>query len=526
MANKSVQVKKWRWIIFVVLIAVGLVGAVCSVVLMPMLTEFIFDTVVTNMMVLNPSSAIYPDWKDPPLPLYSSFYFFHVENPDAIVMNQRPVVAEKGPYVYRIEVPRANVTFHGNGTLSSVQMYKYIFEPSLSVGPETDTFTLINPVAVSTTILAKDFPKAVKRQLSLQMVELNETVFMNRSVAEILWGYEDGFISLANKYFSIPGWDTDLFGLLWGRNNSDLGVYTVYDGTEDQSMLNTFDRFNGRTELDWWFSPEANMLNGTDGTMYHPYISRDEKLELFHPDVCRSLPYLYEKDMNFKGVPLFKFVLANYTYANGTVHPPNEGFYREDMWAPSGLLRQDPCRFGQPMALSNPHFLDGDPILYDAIDGLSPNKDDHESYLAMEERMGMPYVFKLRLQINSLLEPVEDIRQVEIVSRVYFPLVWFEQSVEVDDTIVSLYKKGFVTSEKVMDALQWFFFACGLILAAVSTYWFIRWYRRRQLSKSEEELKGTEETDVEVFKKADVSEVEKQEDNLGFEEERMETGSS
>ncbi|PIK62896.1 putative scavenger receptor class B member 1 [Apostichopus japonicus] len=161
-----------------------------------------------------------------------------------------------------------------------------------------------------------------------------------------------------------------------------------------------------------------------------------------------------------------------------------------------------------------------------AIDGLSPNKDDHESYLAMEERMGMPYVFKLRLQINSLLEPVEDIRQVENVSRVYFPLVWFEQSVEVDDTIVSLYKKGFVTSEKVMDALQWFFFACGLILAAVSTYWFIRWYRRRQLAKNEKELKGTEETDVEVFKKADVSEVEKQEDNLGFEEERMETGSS
>lgn len=66
------------------------------------------------------------------------------------------------------------------------------------------------------TVLAKDFSKPIKNQLSEQMDHLNETIFMNRSVAEILWGYEDGFIGLVDKYFHIPVWDTDQFGILWG----------------------------------------------------------------------------------------------------------------------------------------------------------------------------------------------------------------------------------------------------------------------------------------------------------------------
>lgn len=69
--------------------------------------------------------------------------------------------------------------------------------------------------------------------------------------------------------------------------------------------------------------------------------------EMFFVFVCRSVSLLYEQDITYKGVPLFKFVLANYTYANGTVHPPNKGFYKSGTSVPSGILRQDPCRFGE-----------------------------------------------------------------------------------------------------------------------------------------------------------------------------------
>ncbi|KAJ8045804.1 Scavenger receptor class B member 1 [Holothuria leucospilota] len=475
--------KKRRWLLFISLIVCGIVVAVCSVILMPMLYTAIIDRVVRNMMVLNPSSAIFQDWVTPPLPLYSSFYIFHVENPDAILEGHKPVLTEKGPYVYRVEVPRDNVTLHCNGTISSTQVYTYVYEPSMSVGPETDEFTMVNPIAVATTIHAKDLSLFVKKKLSEQMERLNETVFMNRSVAEILWGYEDNFIKLANQFITIPGWDTDLFGILWGRNNSGLGVYTVYDGSEDQSILNMFERYNGNTELSWWYSPQANMLNGTDGTMYHPFLDREETIQLFHPDLCRSVSMLYEQDITFKGVPLFKFVLANYTYANGTVYPPNEGFYKSGTSVPSGILRQDPCRLGQPLGLSNPHFYEADPILIDSVEGMNPVREKHESFLALEERMGLPYIFKLRLQVNSLMEPVDGISQVEDVPNVYFPLVWFELAVTADDYIISLYDKGFVMTEKILDSVQWILFSIGIILTLCSAYWCLKWWRNSQTEK-------------------------------------------
>ena len=40
-------------------------------------------------------------------------------------------------------------------------------------------------------------------------------------------------------------------------------MFTVYDGVDDKGKLNRIDNWKGQTELDWWATPEANMMNGT-----------------------------------------------------------------------------------------------------------------------------------------------------------------------------------------------------------------------------------------------------------------------
>ena len=40
-------------------------------------------------------------WKEIPVPFYLSIYFFEVVNPDQILKGEKPVVRERGPYVYR-----------------------------------------------------------------------------------------------------------------------------------------------------------------------------------------------------------------------------------------------------------------------------------------------------------------------------------------------------------------------------------------------------------------------------------------
>lgn len=53
---------------------------------------------------------------------------------------------------------------------------------------------------------------------------------------------------------------------------------------------------------------------------------------------------------------------------------------------PPGLLDVRGCYYGFPIALSNPHFLDADPIVLDKIQpgSVNPNPDLHKSYFVIQ----------------------------------------------------------------------------------------------------------------------------------------------
>lgn len=40
-------------------------------------------------------------WKDIPVPFFLSAYFFEVLNPDQVLKGAKPVLSQRGPYVYR-----------------------------------------------------------------------------------------------------------------------------------------------------------------------------------------------------------------------------------------------------------------------------------------------------------------------------------------------------------------------------------------------------------------------------------------
>ncbi len=43
-------------------------------------------------------------------------------------------------------------------------------------------------------------------------------------------------------------------------------------------------------KMSWWSSNQSNMINGTDGAVFHPLINRNELLYIFAADLCR---YVY-----------------------------------------------------------------------------------------------------------------------------------------------------------------------------------------------------------------------------------------
>ncbi|XP_077987922.1 scavenger receptor class B member 1-like isoform X2 [Glandiceps talaboti] len=375
-------------------------------------------------------------------------------------------------------MPRENVTWNDNYTVTYVQPQTYIFDRSLSVGDENDTFTTINIPLVTLADMMKDMPGIVQKLMEDIILASKEELFIELTVKDLVWGYPEPLFKMLQPLVGKSLIPSDRFGFLMGRNNSGVGTFTVFTGKDDKSKLNVVDVWAGKKKLDYWDSEIANKINGTDGSMYHPFARKDEIKYIFTPDMCRSMPYVYESELSYRGVTLWHFPLAKYAYANGTEYPPNQGFCKPKC-VPSGLLNVGACRSGAPMQVSNPHFYDGDPMLAEAIGGLKPSRELHENYMDVEPLMGMPWRFAERLQLNIFAEKVDNIKQTGDIRSLFFPVLWFEQSVLVTDDIVALYKHGFTIPGIVCGIMQYVFYGVGVILIVAVVVIVIRRHRRK-----------------------------------------------
>lgn len=58
---------------------------------------------------------------------------------------------------------------------------------------------------------------------------------------------------------------------------------------------------NGQPKQSVWNDTKCDTYQGTDGTIFHPWIYEDEDIVSFSPDICRSLPAYYEKKTKYAG---------------------------------------------------------------------------------------------------------------------------------------------------------------------------------------------------------------------------------
>lgn len=130
---------------------------------------------------------------------------------------------------------------------------------------------------------------------------------------------------------------------------------------------------------------------------------------MFSPDLCRRISFDFESIISVKGISAFKYsggdrIIDNGYYATltkmhtiyniyhetitflynpGTIHKENR-CYCVGECQPSGLLNVSTCRYGSPAFISFPHFYMADPFYLDAVDGLTPEKEKHQFYMALE----------------------------------------------------------------------------------------------------------------------------------------------
>lgn len=425
------------------------------------------DQVIKNTVIDPKNEMSYTMWKDVPVPFYMSVYFFNVLNPKEILKGEKPMVEQRGPYVYRKRIQKDNVTFHSNGTVSYKEYRTYYFEPTMSSGNESDVVTIPNMLVLGAAVMMENLPFAVRLMISTTFKTFNEGPFLTKTVGELMWGYDSGLVDFLNKY--MPGMlpSSGKFGLFAEFNNSDTGLFTIFTGQDDIRKVHKVDSWNGQTELSNWKSHQCNMINGTAGQMWPPFMTRETTLPFYSPDACRSMELVYQRDGEMKGIPLYRYVAPKTLFANGSDYAPNEGFCP---CRQSGLLNVSSCRHNSPVFISHPHFFNADPVLLDYVQGLNPTEEQHGLYIDIHPLTGVPLNVSIRLQLNLYMKRVSGITETGKISEVVMPMIWFEESGFIDGPILTTFHTNLVVLPMVMEFMQYGFIALGLatlIIAAL-----------------------------------------------------------
>ncbi|KAK5879060.1 hypothetical protein CesoFtcFv8_024405 [Champsocephalus esox] len=415
------------------------VGVICGTLLLVgigLVVSQVFRTFMHNRLkkeiVLVEGSRVFESWKSPPPPVYMEYFFFNVTNVNEFLeRGAKPVVKQIGPYTYREYRTKDNVSMVENGEkVSAYNTKSFVFLREKSVGdPAVDNITTVNiPAWAVMNELKRSFWKAT--MVSVWMNSLGSGPFTTRTVDELLWGYDDPLLA---RIATIKDVET-VFGLMYKKNGSHSGEFVYHTGVKNYMDYGHVETWKGQRQLDFWTSNQSNSINGSDGSAFHPFLDKNERIYIFTSDLCRSIYMEFEKDVEVKGIPAYRFTPPRSVLASKEENPANEGFcVTPQECLGTGLLKVSPCRKGAPVVASFPHFYLGDEKYVAAIEGMSPKREHHQTYLDLNPTTGVIVRANKRAQINILLSKIAGFPTTRNLNDTIFPVMFINETVVIDD---------------------------------------------------------------------------------------------
>jgi hypothetical protein len=412
-----------------------------------------------------------------------------------VKQGEPPFVYQKGPYSYRESREKVNITW-GENNVNYNQITNYTFDPDTSCedcDPQKDIITSINVpfiVLLQKVIQVVDSPFLNKVITSL-LYYLKEGLFHKKTVHHTIWGYnETMFVDYDNfrkeavasyKFLDkvLPPKFPRVFALQPNPNFD--GNSTINTGENDIDLVGCYQQWNGSYgKLNVWKSPTANMLNGTDGSVYRPDISKDDELYIFIIQLCRSLNVRYLDEVTIQGIKGYRFNPPKYLFESGDINPDNKGFCNPDC-LPSGLMNLNVCvPFNAPIVVSQPHFLNGNKSLQKMVLGLNPVEEKHDTFLSLEPNTGILLQASKRMQFNIQVDPVRGVSDLENVKSAQVPIMWINEHVSIDRSNANKLKKNVLNNLEIIKWIEIGLYIVGGLMVMVAVILFIKSCCRRK----------------------------------------------
>ncbi|XP_076614754.1 lysosome membrane protein 2-like isoform X1 [Chaetodon auriga] len=469
---------------------VGIISALLLVVGIGLVVSHAFRTFIHNRLkkeiVLVEGSRVFESWKTPPPPVYMEFFFFNMTNVDKFLEGDKPEVKQVGPYTYREYRYKDNVSMlENNSKVSAYNTKSFVFLREKSVGdPAVDSITTVNiPAWAVMTKVKGSFWKA--NLVSIWMNSFGTGLFTTRTVDELLWGYEDPLLTRVSASNS----DVEkVFGLMYKKNGSNDGEFVYHTGQENYMDYGRVETWKGQSRLTFWTSNQSNSINGSDGSAFHPLLKKDERLYIFTPDLCRSIYMEFEKDVEVKGIPAYRFTPPRSVLASKEENPANEGFcVSPQECLGTGLLKVSPCRKGAPVVASFPHFHLADAKYAAAIEGMSSQREHHQTFLDLNPTTGVIVRANKRAQVNILLSRIPGFPKTRPLNETVFPVMFLNESVVIDDASAARVQK-LLLIVKLVSNFPLIIVGLGAIMLAIFIVLLI-WARNKKYVSVQKEVK-------------------------------------
>ncbi|NWH82782.1 CD36 protein, partial [Piaya cayana] len=446
------------------LLAGAIIGAVLAVfggVLIPLGNKIIDKTIKKEAVIANGTIA-FQNWIVPGSSVYRQFWIFNVQNPSEVLESgARPVLEQRGPYTYRVRyLPKENITENPDGTISYMLPNVARFEPDMSVGTENDTITCLNlAVVAAPAVYTNNF---IRLLLNTWIKSSKSQMLQNRTVKEILWGYKDPFL---NK---IPFPLDPVLGVFYPYNGTLDGLYKVYTGKEDIKKTAIIESYKNKRNLSYW-EGHCDLVNGTDGASFPPFVKKDQVLRFFSSDICRSIYGVFQGKKNVKGIQLYRFTVPREAFASPAEVGDNYCFCKDQEISQNctlaGVLDISACKAGRPVFISLPHFLHASESIQNDVEGLSPNEEEHDTFLDVEPITGFTLRFAKRLQVNLLVKPAAKIEALSKVKKPYiFPILWLNESAVIGDEKAEMFRSKVTGRIQFLGVLQMVLMVAGAVM--------------------------------------------------------------
>ncbi|CAJ0580307.1 unnamed protein product, partial [Mesorhabditis spiculigera] len=406
-----------RWKVYTVLLVASSVLLLTTGLLLHawIIPEVIRAQIMKNSRLLE-GEPLWKKWTEPRYKIDFNVWVHSITNPDQILDGDLPEVTTTGPYAFRKKM-KNQIVSHGNGTITFKRVDHKYYDQNASCS----SCSLENRAWVPNLIYQKFLEVAsTSKMRPVATALVSQTPFLEVDVGELLFdGYKDPFLKnvceipfmhiVCDSLLNIP----DRIGMLYGTNGTDDGTFTISDGVADPSTRGRVITWNGKDHVDdsWWSHESARQIRGTEGSLFPPFIEKGQRLEIFITQLCRSVYLEFQKEVEYRGIPAYRFVLPVDVFDTrlpenrGYCNPSDKRFFNSQNGSgclPAGLLEISQCRQGKPpIVISMPSFYGAPDEVKAHIRGLNAsNPETDQIYVDIEPQLGAVLHAQRVFQVN------------------------------------------------------------------------------------------------------------------------------